>query len=68
MKTSAGLQDSGTTDEPSPENQEADLELSWLIEQHEDTDWSEVSRISAAGSQSWTACLIEVRETVQEEL
>ncbi len=37
MKTSTGLQDSGTTDESSPENEEADLDLTELIE-HENTD------------------------------
>ena len=42
MKTSAGLQDSGTTDESTAENVVADLDLAELIEQHENTDWSDV--------------------------
>ena len=67
-KTSAGLQDSGTTDESTPENVEADPNLAELIERHEDTDWSETPGISAAEAGAWTARLIEARETVQEDL
>jgi len=65
MKTSAGLQDSGTTDESTPENAEADLGLAELIEQHENTDWSDVPGISAAEAGTWTARLIEANETIQ---
>jgi len=68
METSAGLQDSSTADESTPENIEADLALSELIEQHEGTDWNEVPSISAAEAGAWTARLIEARETVQEGL
>ena len=68
MKTSAGLQDSGTEAESDGENIEADLALSELIDQHETTDWSEVPGISAAEAGAWTARLIEARETVQEGL
>jgi hypothetical protein len=68
MKTSAGLQDSGTEAESDAENIEADLALSELIDQHETTDWSEVPGISAAEAGAWTGRLIEARETVQEGL
>ena len=68
MKTSAGLQDSGTTDESSPESEEADSALAELIKQHEYADWSEISGISAAEAGAWTARLIESREAVQEDL
>jgi len=68
MKTSAGLQDSGTTDESSPENVEADLDLAELIDQHEGTDWSEVPGISTAEAGAWTARLIEARKNAQEGL
>ncbi len=67
MKTSAGLQDSGTAVESDGENIEADLALSELIDRHEDTDWSEVPGISAAEAGAWTARLIEARETSQED-
>lgn len=67
MKTSAGLQDSGTADESDDENIEAGLAPSELIDQHEHTDWSEVPGISAAQASAWTARLIEARETVQED-
>lgn len=66
MKTSAGLHDSGTTDVSTPEIVEADL--AELMEQHENTDWSDVPGISAAEAGAWTARLIEARETVQEDL
>ena len=68
MKTSAGLQDSGTTDESTPENVEADLDLAELIDQHENIDWSDVPDISAAEAGAWTARLIEAQETVLEGL
>ena len=68
MKTSAGLQDSGTTEESTPENMEADLDLAELIEQHENTDWSEIPGISAAEAGAWTARLIEARDAVKEGL
>lgn len=68
MKTSAGLQDSGRTDESDGKNVEADLALSELIKQHENIRWSEVSAISTAKVGAWTAWLIEARETVQEDL
>jgi hypothetical protein len=68
MKTSAGLHDSGTEDESDSKNIETDLALSDLIDQHEDTDWSEVSGISAAEAGVWTARLIEARDYVQEGL
>ncbi|ERG98710.1 MAG: hypothetical protein J07HQX50_02757 [Haloquadratum sp. J07HQX50] len=68
MKTSAGLQDSGTTGESAPENVEADLDLAELIEQHENTDWSEIPGISAAEAGAWTARLIESRDAVKEGL
>ncbi|MFY4814545.1 hypothetical protein ACOJIV_17880 [Haloarcula sp. AONF1] len=66
MKTSAGLQDSGTTDESTTENVEAGL--AELIEQHENTDRSEVPAISAAEAGAWTARLIEAQDTVKEGL
>jgi len=68
MKTSAGLQDSGTANESSPENEEADSALAELIKQHENTDWSDVPSIIAAEAGVWTARLIEARETAQEDL
>ena len=66
MKTSAGLQDSGTTDESPPENVEADLDIVELIEQHENTDWSEIPGISAVEAGAWTARLIEARDAVKQ--
>jgi len=42
LKTSAGLQDSGTEAESDAKNIEADLGLAELIEQHENTGWSGV--------------------------
>ncbi len=68
MKTSAGLQDSGTEAESDGKNVEADLDLAELIEQHENIDWSDVPGISAAEAGAWTARLIEARDTVQEGL
>ncbi|AAG20924.1 MULTISPECIES: hypothetical protein [Halobacterium] len=68
MKTSAGLQDSGTANESNPENEEADSALAELIEQHENTDWSDVPGISAAEAGAWTARLIEARESTPEGL
>ena len=68
MKTSAGLQISGTEEESETENIEANLALSELIERHEDTGWSEVPGISAAEAGAWTARLIGARETVLEGL
>jgi len=68
MKTSAGLQDSGTTGESTSENVAADSNLAELIKQHEDTDWSDIPGISAAEAGEWTARLIKARETVQEDL
>jgi hypothetical protein len=68
MKTSAGLQDSGTANESSPENEEADSALAELIKQHEAADWSEIPDISVAEAGAWTARLIEARETIQEDL
>jgi hypothetical protein len=68
MKTSAGLQDSGTTDESSTEKVDADPHLAELIEQHENTDWSEIPGISAAEAGAWTARLIEARDVVKEGL
>jgi len=68
MKTSAGLQDSGTTDESNTETIEADLDLSKLIDQHENTDWSEIPGISTAEAGAWTARLIEARDAVKEGL
>jgi len=68
MKTSAGLQDSGTIDESTPENIEVDPNLAELIERHEDTDGSNIPGISAAKAGAWTARLIETRETVQGDL
>jgi hypothetical protein len=68
MKTSAGLQDSGTTDESTAENVEADPDLAELIEQYENTDWCDVPDISAAEADAWTARLIEAREIIQEGL
>jgi hypothetical protein len=59
---------SGTTDESPPENVEADSDLAALIEQHEDTDWSDMPGISAAEAGAWTAHLIKARKTVQEGL
>jgi hypothetical protein len=67
-KTSAGLQDSGTADESDAEKIEANLELLELIDQHENTDWSEVPGISAAEAGAWTARLVDARETVEEGL
>ena len=40
LKTSAGVQDSGTEAESDAKNIEADLGLAELIEQHENTGWS----------------------------
>ena len=68
MNTSAGLQDSSTTDESTTENVEADLDLEELIEQHENIDWSDIPSISPAEAGAWTAWLIEAQETVQEGL
>jgi hypothetical protein len=68
MKTSTGLQDSGTMDESPPENVEANSVLAELIKQHEAADWSKIPGISAAEAGAWTARLIEARETVQEDL
>ena len=68
MKTSAGLQDFGTADESDDKNIEADLALSELIDQHEDTDWCEVPGISAAEAGAWTARLIAAHDRVQEGL
>jgi hypothetical protein len=68
MKTSAGLQDSGTADESNAENLEADRELSELIDQHENTNWTVVPGISAAEAGAWTARLVDARETVEEGL
>ena len=68
MKTSAGLQDSGTEAESDAENIEADLDLAELTEQHENTDRSEIPGISAAEVGAWTARLIEARKTVEEGL
>jgi hypothetical protein len=68
MKTSAGLQDSGTADESDAENLEADRELSELIYQHENTDWTVVPGISTAEAGAWTIRLIEARDTIQEDL
>lgn len=67
MKTSAGIQDSGTTDESTAENADADLDLAELIEQHESIDWSDVPGISAAEAGAWTARLIEARDTGLEK-
>lgn len=47
---------------------EVDLDLSELIEQHENIDWSDVPDISAAEASAWTARLIEARDRVQEGL
>lgn len=68
IKTFAGLQDSGTADESDAENLEADLELSEVVDQHENTDWTAVPGISAAEAGAWTARLFEARETMQEGL
>ncbi len=68
MKTSAGLQDSGTADESNGENIESDPALSELIDRHKDTDWSEVPGISVVEAGAWTARLIEARETMREDL
>lgn len=59
IKDSAGLQDSGT--DASKENRTR--QISELIEQHENTDWSEIPGISAAEAGAWTA-----RLTVKEGL
>ena len=67
-KKSAGLQDSGTTDESTTENVEADLDLAELIEQHENTDWSGFPGISAAEAGAWTARLIKAQDAVKEGL
>ena len=66
IRISAGLQDSGTTDEWDAENLEADRERSELIDQHETTDWIAVPDISAAEAGAWTTRLVKVRETMQE--
>jgi hypothetical protein len=68
MKTSAGVQDSGTEAESDADNTESDLALAELIEQHEDTDWSAVPGISAAEADAWTARLIEALEIIREGL
>jgi hypothetical protein len=56
MKTSAGLQDSSTTDESSTEKVEADLDLSELIEQHENTNWSGVPEIKERKTLVYKVC------------
>ncbi|WP_254532976.1 hypothetical protein [Natrinema gelatinilyticum] len=66
MKTSTGLQDSGTEAESDAENIEADLAISELIDQHENTGWSAVPGISGAEAGAWSARLIEAREIMQE--
>lgn len=68
MKTSAGLHNSGTTDESATENVEADLGLAELIDQHQDTDWCEFPGISTAEAGAWTARLTEALETIREGL
>lgn len=61
-----GHESPGKTDESDAENIEADLALSELIDQHENTNWSEIPGISAAEAGAWTARLIEAQETIQE--
>lgn len=68
MKISAELQDSGTADESTPENAEADLNLGEPIELYEITDWSDVPSSSAVEAGTKMAHLIEARETLQEGL
>jgi hypothetical protein len=59
---------SGTADESDAENIEADLGLLELIDQHENTGWSEVPGISAAEDGAWKVRVVEARETVEEGL
>jgi len=47
---------------------DADLDLAELIEQHENTDWSDVPGVSAVEAAAWTQRLIEARDRVQEGL
>ena len=47
---------------------EADLDLAELIDQHENTDWSDVPGVSAAEAGAWTQRLIKARDRVQEGL
>lgn len=76
LKTSAGLQTSGTTAESSEEKEsastedavEADLDLAELIDFHESLEWASVPGISTAEAAAWTTRLIEARERVQEGL
>jgi hypothetical protein len=68
MKISAGLQDSGTTDESTTENVKANLDLAELIELHENTDWRDVSGISAAEAGTRMTHLIEAPETIQQSV
>ncbi|MDS0282264.1 hypothetical protein [Haloarcula onubensis] len=65
MKISAGLQDSGTTDESVPENAEADINLAELIERSENTDWNNVPGTIGAEADTRMAHLIEMRGTVR---
>jgi hypothetical protein len=68
MMTSAGLQDSGTTGEPTAENVVADLDLAELIRQHENTDWSEILGSSGAEAGARTVRLIEAQDVVRKGL
>jgi hypothetical protein len=68
MKISAGLQDSGTTDESTTENVEADRNLVELIELHKNTDWREVLGFNTAETSTWRTHLIEGRKTVQQSV
>jgi len=68
MKISAGLQGSGTTDESTTENVEADHDLAELIELHENTDWRDVSGFSAVEAGTRLVQLIEARETIEQPL
>jgi len=44
---------------------DVDLNLAELIEQHENTDWSDVPGVSAAEAAAWTQRLIKARDRAQ---
>jgi hypothetical protein len=62
----SGAASSGVSAAESPVDE--GLGLAELIEQHENTDWSDVPGVSAAEAGAWTQRLIEARDCVQEGL
>lgn len=53
------------TKRPSGGDTDASRNLADLIEQHENTDWSDVPGVSTAEAAAWTQRLIEARGRVQ---